>query len=117
MIATDQQHQIHHEPVKVPDHMPPFVAPEAAEIFLDALKDINTAELIPDGLGVAEEELDINGYPKSEEIKVGQKTVEILLPFTIWWPCVVCWACTFELLQSWTKKDNKSDISATNHVI
>jgi len=92
MISTDQQHQIRHEPVKVPDHMPPFATPEAAKIFLDALEEIDTAEIIPDGLGVAEGEWDTNGYPESEEIKVGWKTVEIQLPFSIWWPRAVCWA-------------------------
>ena len=98
MISTDQQHQIRHEPVKVPDHSPPFAVPEAAEIFLDALEEINAAEIIPDGLGVAEGEWDVNGYPESEEIKVGRKTVEIQLPFSVWWPRAVRWACTLELL-------------------
>jgi len=96
--VIDQQHQIRHEPVKVPDHMCLFATPEATEIFLEALEEIDTAEIIPDGLGVEGGEWDINGYLESEEIKVGWKTVEIQLPFSIWWPCAVCWAHTLELL-------------------
>ncbi|KAJ7175538.1 hypothetical protein C8R46DRAFT_890999, partial [Mycena filopes] len=91
-IAADQNHHIRHEAIDVANHEVPFDSELAADIFSRALDAVRTAEIIPDHLGVAPAEWDAEGYPETELVKVGKKSVELTLPFRIWWPRAVTWA-------------------------
>jgi hypothetical protein len=78
----------------------PFTNVQDKLDFFDALKEIQTLELIPEGYGVLPEELE-NGYPVIEILKVGfrgQKELQLELPLEVWFPRAVCWVQALDLL-------------------
>ncbi|KAJ6491342.1 hypothetical protein C8R47DRAFT_1176898 [Mycena vitilis] len=97
-IAGDQDHHIRHEAIQVAETECPFSSAEATAIFLGALTEVQSADIIPCNFGVAEVEWESQFYPQSETVKVGRKEVEITLPFDIWWPRAVTWAQGLEIM-------------------
>ncbi|KAJ6491002.1 hypothetical protein C8R45DRAFT_826086, partial [Mycena sanguinolenta] len=97
-IANDQDHHVRHEPVDVTETKCPFGSAPTQNVFVAALQEVQEAQIIPENLGVAEEEWGGTFYGETESMKVGRKQVEIQLPFTIWWPRAVAWAQGLELM-------------------
>jgi len=96
-ISEDQQHQIRHNPVDVPDHQSAFSSQASENIFKQAIQDNNVSGIVPKGLGVAEEEWEDGHYPGAELIQVARKDIQIILPFEIWWLRAVRWVRALEL--------------------
>lgn len=63
-----------------------------------AFKEVLEAEIIPENLGVAEDEWEGVFYSETETVKVGRKQVEIQLPFVVCWPRAVAWAQALEMM-------------------
>jgi hypothetical protein len=61
--------------------------------------DDEEARMVPDGMGVAEVEWIDSGYGEIEHIPFGRggRSLEVILPFTIWWPRAV--ACKSTIWQ------------------
>ncbi|PSR71725.1 hypothetical protein PHLCEN_2v12399 [Hermanssonia centrifuga] len=87
-IAHDQQPNIRHEPIPVPDNFTPFVDEDSSQLFHDTwevYKDINV--LPPNGYGVHEDEMEEGGYESFEILRMGKrggKEMTISLPEHIW---------------------------------
>jgi hypothetical protein len=97
-IANDQDHHIRHEAIEVVETQCPFRSKEGQNVFVAALQEVQAAGIIPDGLGVAENEWGGSFYGETETFKVGRKQVEIQLPFAMWWPRAVAWAQALEVM-------------------
>ena len=97
-IAGDQDRHIRHEAIGVVENQCPFASAEATAIFSSALKDVQSAGIIPQHFGVAENEWEGSFYGETETVKVGRKEVQIALPFGIWWPRAVAWAQALEVM-------------------
>ncbi|KAJ6603888.1 hypothetical protein B0H10DRAFT_1656878, partial [Mycena sp. CBHHK59/15] len=67
-------------------------------IFHQALEEVKFAEIIPEHFGVAVAEWEEAFYGETENVKIGRKEVEIVLPFAVWWPRAVAWAQGLELM-------------------
>ncbi|KAJ6469986.1 hypothetical protein C8R45DRAFT_837082, partial [Mycena sanguinolenta] len=97
-IANDQDHHIRHEAIDVTETECPFRSEDGRNVFVAALQEVQKAEIIPENLGVAENEWEGVFYSETEIIKVGRKQAEIQLPFMIWWPRAVAWAQALEVM-------------------
>lgn len=98
MIADDQESNIRHDAVDPPKQASPFIKPASEEIFWKALRDLDKEDIIPGGFGIAQNEWEDGSYPEVESISIARKDVNIILPFSIWWPRAVHWARTLELI-------------------
>jgi hypothetical protein len=58
------------------------------------------ADIVPLGFGVAESEWDEDTYPEFEDITLGRrgKSLNVCLPFDVWWPRAVAWAQGLDLM-------------------
>ncbi|KAJ6608014.1 hypothetical protein B0H10DRAFT_1816739, partial [Mycena sp. CBHHK59/15] len=98
VIAGDQDRHIRHEPIGVVETECPFASAEAITIFSSALKDVQSAGIIPRHFGVAETEWEGSFYGETETVKVGRKEAQIVLLFEIWWPRAVAWAQALDIM-------------------
>ncbi|KAJ7508019.1 hypothetical protein B0H11DRAFT_1704680, partial [Mycena galericulata] len=98
-IENDQADDVRHAAIEVPDHHSPF-SPEIEAIFLQGLERMWNEEVIPEGYGLAPEELDGNAYPHRESIHLGRggKKISVILPVDVWWPRAVRWAQGLDLM-------------------
>ncbi|KAJ7886279.1 hypothetical protein B0H13DRAFT_1628024 [Mycena leptocephala] len=97
-IAGDQDHHIRHAAIDVVENQCPFNSKDATAIFCQALEDVKSAGIISKHFGVAEAEWEEPFYGETENVKVGRKDVEIVLPFEVWYPHAVAWAQGLELM-------------------
>jgi hypothetical protein len=67
-------------------------------IMQTAVRDLDKEDIVPSGFSVAQNEWEDGSYPEVESISVARKDVNIVLPFSIWWPRAVRWARTLELV-------------------
>ena len=91
-IAEDQESDIRHDGVEVPQKTSPFTAAQQS-LFFEVLNEIAQLNIVPNGYGVTEAEWSQHGYPTWESIRVGsgRKTIDVELPFDFWWPQAVKW--------------------------
>lgn len=100
-ITEDQQANIRHEPIEVPDHRNPFDTPELELAFWDAVREAEYRAYIPGDMYLTEDEWDEDGYPVSEEISVGKrnkKTLTVPLPTDLWYPRALSWCIALDAL-------------------
>jgi hypothetical protein len=97
-IANDRDHHIRHEAINVTETKCPFRSEYGRNVFVAAFQEVQESEIIPENLGVAEDEWERFFYSETETVKVGRKQVEIQLPFVIWWPRAVAWAQALEVM-------------------
>lgn len=97
-IAEDQDCHIRHDATDVVQTKCPFVSDEAKLIFSKAIHTAKDEGIIPKHLGVAEDEWQERFYGETENVKIGRKEVQIVLPFLIWFPRAVAWAQGLELM-------------------
>lgn len=108
VLTADQQEQVRHAPVDVPDHSSPFPSADIDDLFRQALADAEAEELIPDNMLVTMEEWP-EGYPTHEAIASGirsGKKLAVALPFAIWWPRAVRWAQAVQILEQFLQIAN-----------
>jgi hypothetical protein len=91
-IAEDQAGDIRHKGIDVPHKSSPFTTAQQ-QVFFEALNEVTQLNKVPNGYGVAEAEWSQDGYPTLESVRVrsGRKTIDVELPFDIWWPQAVRW--------------------------
>ncbi|KAJ6498199.1 hypothetical protein DFH09DRAFT_945531, partial [Mycena vulgaris] len=97
-IAGDQDHHIRHEAIDVVENECPFASVEAMTLFSAVFQEAQSAGIIPNHLGVAEDEWEGRFYGETETVKIGRKEVQITLPFEIWYPRAVSWAQGLEIM-------------------
>ncbi|KAF7343727.1 hypothetical protein MSAN_01953300 [Mycena sanguinolenta] len=87
-IGLEQDPQIRHEAIDVPDHRNPFTDDAHGEnLFFSVLADVVKQDIMPAGYGLLAEEWDNDGYPDVEILKVGKrarKEIEVSLAHPIW---------------------------------
>ena len=92
-VESNQQANIHHDPVDVAKHSSPFKS-DILNLFHQALYDLCKHNLVLDHLGVSADKWP-NGYPTHETIATGMrsgKRLSVALPLDIWWPRAILWA-------------------------
>ncbi|KAJ7199989.1 hypothetical protein GGX14DRAFT_372637, partial [Mycena pura] len=90
-IEADQDRHVRHDGVEVEQAEAPFDK-DQEEIFAEILERMKAAEIIPDNFGVTPPEWEEPNYGELETIKIARKSVEIQLPFDVWYPRAVLWA-------------------------
>lgn len=104
-IAGDQDPEVRHDPIDVPQHSSPFKSAETEKLFCVALRELQQQEFIPEEYGVAPAEWIGGVYPDTEMIPLGRagREIPVKLPVTIWWPKAAAWAqghaLMFQLLE------------------
>ena len=110
-IAHDQEHNIRHEPIEVPDGTSPFVDAASEHIFLEAWETYKVAAVIPEGYGVLPEEMhgDYETYEILRTGKRGGKEMEIPLPEHVWRRRTELWAKGLHLMNHvlYTMQENE----------
>ncbi|KAJ7060886.1 hypothetical protein C8F01DRAFT_975113 [Mycena amicta] len=99
-VAEAQGDNFHHEPVAVPKHECPF-GDDDLQLFTRSLQAASSANMVPHGYGLLEEEWEDEGYPSFEIIKSGRrgrKELRIDLPDHIWRPRAELWGCALAIL-------------------
>lgn len=100
-VKSDQQSNIRHAAVDVPDTSNPWQSAHVVNIFRQALTEAQDNNIIPDHLMVMPDDWP-NGYPTHEFITSGTrsgKRLLIALPYDIWWPRAVLWAQSLRIMQ------------------
>lgn len=100
-VGSDQQANIRHAAIGVPDDSCPFPFAEAVDLFYQALADAEDQGVIPNHLMVTAEEWP-NAYPTHEIITTGAqsgKKLSVALPYDIWWPRAILWARALRIMQ------------------
>ena len=99
-IAAAQEPHVYHDPIDVPPEESPFSNPTIEQIFLQSLEDVVSHHVIPEGYGVAEGEWGVDGYAEVELLRCGrgERYLEVVLPFSVWWPRAVAWAQALDLM-------------------
>ncbi|VDB84695.1 unnamed protein product [Peniophora sp. CBMAI 1063] len=120
-IGSDQQANIRHDPIDVPDKRCPFASIEEETVFWEELSAREERGEIPGDMMVTqaewlqralEEELDEDDedavYPTMENIRVGRarKEYKIMLPLEIWFPRALKWARAVTLMNEILLVDN-----------
>lgn len=100
MIIADQESNILHEPVPVPDHRNPFSEDPTFEgYFFEALAEVRQEGIVPPGYGILPSEWAEEGYSPLEEIRLGRsKTLTVALPDDIWRPRAELWVQGLDVL-------------------
>ncbi|KAJ6479151.1 hypothetical protein C8R45DRAFT_832988, partial [Mycena sanguinolenta] len=87
-IRSDQDTQIRHDAVDVPDHRNPFGDDSETEgRFFAVLAEVVRKEITPAGYGMLPEEWDEDGYPDIEILRAGKrlkKEITVSLEHLIW---------------------------------
>lgn len=87
-ILVDQDPQVWHEAIDVPDHRNPFSDDAAAEEkFFSVLAEVVRQEITPAGYGLLPEEWDEDGYPDVEILSAGKqmkRKISVSLANPIW---------------------------------
>ncbi|KAJ7234973.1 hypothetical protein C8J57DRAFT_1439477 [Mycena rebaudengoi] len=87
-IAADQDPQIRHDAIEVPDHRNPFGDDEEMENrFFAVLREVMEHNITPAGYGLLPEEWDEEGYPDVEILtagKQGKTKIRVSLANPIW---------------------------------
>jgi hypothetical protein len=79
-IHVQQDRNIKHDAVDVPNHANPFSSqPESEAIFRSVLKEVIEQEVVPAGYGIRPNEWDNDAYPDTEDLIVGGKRQAITL--------------------------------------
>ncbi|KAK7023060.1 hypothetical protein R3P38DRAFT_3317322 [Favolaschia claudopus] len=95
-IRADQDPQIRHEAIEVPNHRNPFNQdPEMERKFFDTLADVVTQDVVPEGYGVLPEEWEAEAYPDVEVLAAGRtmkKKIAVSLAHPIWLERAKFWA-------------------------
>ncbi|KAJ7207543.1 hypothetical protein GGX14DRAFT_366075, partial [Mycena pura] len=101
-IEGAHESNFHHEAVAVPKHASPFSG-EAAQVFEDALEQVQAANIVPAGYGLLENEWDEGVYPSFEILKSGRqsgKELRIALPDSIWRPRAILWGQALDVMNN-----------------
>ena len=69
-IGTDQQANVHHEPIAIPNTSNVFPSDEVVELFHQALSDADADNMIPEGFLLSDDNW-LDGYPTHEMITIG----------------------------------------------
>ena len=106
-IASDQGHNIRHDPVAVPRHDCPFDEEQEAE-FWEAISRMEDENILPEGLLMtdiewaerAAEGEEESEYPTSEDIPVGRlrQLQRIPLPLPVWGTRALKWCRALSVL-------------------
>ncbi len=99
-IAEDQQANIRHEPVPVPEEVSPFADHATEQLFGNALAVYRTEDGLPDGYGVLLHEME-NGYQSLEVLRTGKRggnEISITLSEVVWRPRAEYWAKALHLM-------------------
>lgn len=97
---VETEPNIRHEPVSVPDHIPPFSTIEF-QAFTTSLQSLEATNWIPDGYGIHPDEWESVYYPTAENIPLGrrsQKVMEISLSTSLWYPRAQLWCRSLYLM-------------------
>ncbi|OCH85756.1 hypothetical protein OBBRIDRAFT_739382 [Obba rivulosa] len=109
-IANQQQNQIRHDPVPVPDHESPFADEQDTELFFMVWAAIQNEPRLPNGYGVLPEE---GQYEAEEIIRTGRrsrKELVVSLPAEVWEPRVWRWCKALALLNRMLFSETDSDV-------
>jgi hypothetical protein len=101
MVGADQEENIRHEPIEVPETADPFSTPELRVAFEAAFASVQEHGLIPTGYGLLPEEWDDSLYPSVEVIRSGRrgtKELAISLPDFLWRPKAEMWGQALDIL-------------------
>ncbi|KAJ6492442.1 hypothetical protein C8R47DRAFT_975885, partial [Mycena vitilis] len=87
-IGVDQNPQIRHEAIEVPDHRNPFGEDSDTESeFFEVLAEVVRQKITPAGYGMLPEEWDEDGYPDVEVLRAGKQMktrIPVSLGHPIW---------------------------------
>ncbi|KAJ7683337.1 hypothetical protein B0H17DRAFT_941951 [Mycena rosella] len=87
-IGVDQEPQVRHAAIEVPDHRNPFLEDSAAESrFFSVLSEVVKQEITPAGYGLLVEEWGEDGYPDVEILQAGKQmktNIRVSLAHPIW---------------------------------
>lgn len=102
-IASDQQNNIRHPPIAVPDKESPFPDDNIFSAFVEELQACRASGQVPQGVMLTDEEwreYGEAGYPDAEEVQVGRgrQTTVIPLPLEIWHPRAADWCLALHLM-------------------
>jgi hypothetical protein len=84
-IAADQQANIRHEGIDVPQHGSPFGSAQE-DLFFQVLAEVVEKDITPAGYGLLSDEWDGDNYPIFEVIhgRRGGKEIQVTLSHPIW---------------------------------
>lgn len=94
-VAEDQERNIRHPPIPVPDAHCPFQDEDTYNMFQSVLTEALQLDGLPNGFGVTNEELGAEGYETQEILRIGkrgQKSLIVALPEHVWRPRTELWA-------------------------
>ena len=100
-IAMHQAQHVRHDPVGVPNSICPFINEYWHGAFEELFQHVRDSAIIPEGLGMREEEWEGDHYPLYEEIRCGQrgsKPLLIPLPVWLWRPRAEVWVQALDVL-------------------
>lgn len=99
-ITEDQEPNVLHEPVEVPDHRNPFgEQPRLEDFFFQALNQVRQRGIIPPGYEILPQEWDEEGYPPIEVLKLGRrKVLKVALSDEQWRPRAELWVQGLDIL-------------------
>lgn len=101
-IAQDQNPQIRHEEIEVPDHRNPFADDPVSESnFFEVLARVVEAEIVPAGYSLLPEEWEEDGYPDIEILtagKQGETKIRMSLANPIWKQRAELWVQALNVL-------------------
>ncbi|KAJ7183656.1 hypothetical protein C8R46DRAFT_1159146 [Mycena filopes] len=101
-IALDQNPQIRHDAIEVPDHRNPFSDDTGSEsLFFELLAEVVEEEVIPTGYGVLPEEWGEDGYPDVEILTAGKRgktKIRVSLANPIWRQRAELWVQALNVL-------------------
>ena len=100
-IAQDQQSQIRHEGVAVPQHGNPFTKASAEDQFWRVLREVVQDNVVPGGVGLYLEEWEGGVYPSYEVVRVGNRgtrEIQVSLSDPIWQQRAKLWGQALTVL-------------------
>lgn len=71
-VGDDQQANIRHDAIEVPDTADPFGVPGMRQVFEEAFSSVVEHGLLPVGYGILQEEMEGGVYPLVEVIRLGR---------------------------------------------
>ena len=106
-VHVDQSRNVRHEAVEVPQQSSPLTA-EDEEEFFSMLKVIIDDDIVPEGYGLLEGEIDGEDVEMIEILRFGNcgtKSFTVLLTDPVWTAWIKLWAQAVELLSVFAADD------------